>query len=164
MNVKRISPLIRLVKVLDRVLASICAFALGLMVAVALVAVFYRYVLSNALSWTEELCRYLMIMVGMFGTALALWTDDHVGFTAIVDRLPAGLKKACHVISYMLICVLAAVISYEGAKWTISSGGAKAQILPIAMWVPMSLIPLGGLLLLVVALAKIVVEFGGGDE
>lgn len=159
----RSSPLIRAVRVLDSILVSICAFALGLMVAVTLVGVFFRYVLSNALSWTEEFTRYLMILVGMFGTALALWTDEHVGFTAIVDRLPAGLRRACHVISYSLIGVLAVVIAYEGAKWTLASG-AKAQILPIPMWVPMSIIPLGGLLLLVVAVARIVVEFGGGHE
>ena len=73
--------LIRIVKVLDSVLASLCAVILGLMIAITLVAIFCRYVLSNALSWTEELTRYLMIVVGMFGPRLRL-TDDHVGHCA----------------------------------------------------------------------------------
>jgi TRAP-type C4-dicarboxylate transport system permease small subunit len=156
--------LIRIVKVLDSVLASLCAVILGLMIAITLVAIFCRYVLSNALSWTEELTRYLMIVVGMFGTALALWTDDHVGFTALVDRLPAWAQKVCRVISYALVGVLGLIITVEGYKWTSVSGSAKAQILPIPMWIPMSAIPLGGLLLLLVVLAKIVIELRGADK
>ena len=44
------------------------------------------------------------------------------------------------------------------------SRSAKAQILPIPMWIPMSAIPLGGLLLLLVVLAKIVIELRGADK
>ena len=35
---------------------------------------------------------------------------------------------------------------------------------PIPMWIPMSAIPLGGLLLLLVVLAKIVIELRGGGQ
>ena len=58
--------------VIENVLVNLCAFMLAVMAAITLVAVFYRYVLGNALSWTEELTRYLMIFVGLFGTAVAL--------------------------------------------------------------------------------------------
>lgn len=154
----------RIMDTVDKVLVNVCAVALALMVVVCLLAIFYRYVLGNALSWTEELTRYLMIFVGMFGTALALLKDEHVGFNTIVEKMPGKLRKIANVVSYTLIGALAAVIVYEGFKWTIASGSASAQILPIKMWIPMSCIPLGGILLFAVSLTKIISELGGSDK
>ncbi|OQB48206.1 MAG: Sialic acid TRAP transporter permease protein SiaT [Firmicutes bacterium ADurb.Bin153] len=156
--------LVRIMDAVDKVLVNICAVALALMVMVCLVAIFYRYILGNALSWTEELTRYLMIFVGMFGTSLALLRDEHVGFNTIVNKMPEKLKRVANVVSYVLIGTLASVIAYEGFKWTLNSGMATAQILPIKMWIPMSCIPLGGILLFAVSLTKIISELGGSDK
>lgn len=155
--------LVRAVALLDSVLVNLCAFVLGMMVLIALAGIFFRYVLMNALSWTEELTRYMMILVGMFGTALALWKDEHVGFTTVVDRLPPRWQKVAHVVSYLLVGALSVVMVVEGFRW-VSSSGAKAQILPIPMWIPLSLVPLGGIVIAIVVFAKIVLELGGPEQ
>ncbi|HBK60240.1 MAG TPA: hypothetical protein DDZ84_05520 [Firmicutes bacterium] len=155
--------LIRAVDSLDSVLVSLCAFVLGMMVVIALIGIFFRYVLANALSWTEELTRYMMILVGMFGTALALWKDEHVGFTTMVDRLPPRWQTVAHVVSYLLVGALSLVMIFEGFRWVFSSG-ARAQILPIPMWIPLSLVPLGGVVILIVVIAKIAIELGGPEQ
>ncbi len=155
--------LIRAVDLLDSVLVNLCAFVLGMMVVIALIGIFFRYVLANALSWTEELTRYMMILVGMFGTALALWKDEHVGFTTMVDRLPPRWQKVAGVVSYLLVGALSLVMIFEGFRWVFSSG-ARAQILPIPMWIPLSLVPLGGVVILIVVIAKIAIELGGLEQ
>ncbi len=155
--------LVRAVALLDSVLVNLCAFVLGMMVLIALAGIFFRYVLMNALSWTEELTRYMMILVGMFGTAVALWKDEHVGFTTAIDKLPPRWQKAAHVTSYLLVGILSIIMIIEGFKWVFSSG-ARAQILPIPMWIPLSLVPLGGMVLTIVVFAKIVLELGGPER
>lgn len=154
--------LIHAVELLDSVLAKVCALILAMMVVITLVAIFFRYVLMNALSWTEELTRYMMVFVGMFGSALALWKDEHVGFMTVIDKWSPKWQKVAHIVNDLLVGILAFVMIFEGFKW-IASSGTRAQILPIPMWIPLSVIPLGGVVLALVVFARIVVELGGSE-
>ena len=124
---------------------------------------FYRYVLGNALSWTEELTRYLMIFVGLFGTAVALRRDEHVGFTMIVEKLPPALQKAANLINYASVGIFCWIMVYNGFKWA-SWTGTTAEILPIPMWIPCSMVPVSGLTMLIVIVNKIWNELRGENK
>lgn len=149
--------------VIENVLVNLCAFMLAVMAAITLVAVFYRYVLGNALSWTEELTRYLMIFVGLFGTAIALRRDEHVGFTMIVDKLPPLAQRIARIVSYASVGVFCWIMVFDGFKWA-SWTGTTAEILPIPMWIPCSMVPISGLAMLFVIIGKIWNELRGDNK
>ncbi len=65
----------------------IVIFLSGMFIIVSL-GVFYRYVLNNSLTWTEELARYLMIWCAYFGMSRALEREKHVGVVAFINMLP----------------------------------------------------------------------------
>ena len=63
---------------LNRVLEFILIIVLGVMVLNVSWQVFSRYVLANPSSFTDELARYLMIWLGVMGTAYVSGKRLHV--------------------------------------------------------------------------------------
>ncbi len=149
--------------VVEEVLVNLCALMLAAMAAITLIAVFFRYVLGNALSWTEELTRYLMIFVGLFGTAVALRRDEHVGFTMIVEKLPPIGRRVANIVSYAAVGIFCWIMAYDGFKWA-SWTGTTAEILPIPMWIPCAMVPISGAAMLVVVALEIWHELRGEDK
>ena len=60
---------------LNRILEIVLVALLGIMVLNVSWQVFSRYVLANPSSFTDELARYLMIWLGVMGTAYVLVND-----------------------------------------------------------------------------------------
>jgi len=113
--------------------------------------VFSRYVLNHSLFWSEELARYLFIYLVFLSGAMALRQDRHIQVTALVDLLPASLKRAIVVGGELLMLGFAGVVLVESIRlaamvWT---------VLTAAMEIPWSFVYLGiilGMAVMVLAL------------
>ncbi|MDK2959449.1 MAG: hypothetical protein PWP47_1493 [Synergistaceae bacterium] len=145
------------VEKIERILISLCAVLLAAITVIILLSVFYRYVLGNALSWSEEAGRFLVVFVGLAGAAIALHKDEHASFTAVLNRFPAWLQKACRVLNYSLIALFAGIMLVYGTDLAFDSG-ATAEIIPMPMWIPLLSVPFSGGIMLLVALMKIISE------
>jgi len=145
------------VEKIERILISLCALLLAAITVIILLSVFYRYVLGNALSWSEEAGRFLVVFVGLAGAAIALHKDEHASFTAVLNRFPAWLQKACRVLNYSLIALFAGIMLVYGTDLAFDSG-ATAEIIPMPMWIPLLSVPFSGGIMLLVALMKIASE------
>ncbi len=117
------------------------------MTMIILLGIFFRYVLGNALPWTEETSRYLMIWMGFLGTGVALREGSHVAMSLFFDMAPPPLRRVLtQVIRCLSLLFLFGVIWAGGILvWSIS-----AQITPvlrISMAWPYLAIPVGCLLI-----------------
>ena len=109
------APLASLVRVISRVNdAALWAgrqaawIAIGAMVIVILLQVFFRYVLNNALPWPEEAARALMIwMMALIAPSAFRW-GAFVSITTLSDALPATLRR---VLTMLLLVLSAAVLT-----------------------------------------------------
>ena len=79
--------------------------------------VFYRYVLGNSLFWSEELMRVTMIWVVMLTAGLAYSRGQFLGMRLLVDRLPAGVRRAADVLSALLMIGFLVVVFWFSAKF-----------------------------------------------
>ena len=149
------------VKKLERILENACAINLVIITIVVLLGVFTRYVLHNALSWTEEMTRFLIVFLGLVGAALALGKGSHSSIDVIVNISPAWLQLIFKLISHVTIAVFASVMVIFGIKLAYTSG-AHAEILPIPMWIPLSSVPLSGVIMLYYSLRSIIQELKMG--
>ena len=92
------------------------------------IGVFFRYVVGQALSWADELARFLMIWMGFLAASLVLKEGGHVGISMFRDLLPAIGQKILIILSDSLIIAFLGVwcwYSYEALqliKYDISSG------------------------------------------
>ena len=89
-----------------RVGRQIAWIALGLMVAVILAQVFFRYVLNNALAWPDEAARFLMLwMTALIAPSAMRWG----GFVSI-DMVPRALPRVPGLILALFLFVMSLAV------------------------------------------------------
>jgi TRAP-type C4-dicarboxylate transport system permease small subunit len=55
---------------------------------------FTRYVLADSAAWTEEIARYLLIIVVFVGAAMAVRRNNHIHVEFLYRYLPPGVGRA----------------------------------------------------------------------
>src|SRR5512134_942145 len=73
---------------------------------------FTRYVLSDSAAWTEEIARYLLIVVTFVGSAMGVRRNTHIHVEFLYRYLPARLGRA---LSTLVDVVRVAFFAY--ASW-----------------------------------------------
>ncbi|MFO1316145.1 MAG: TRAP transporter small permease [Burkholderiales bacterium] len=83
------------------------AACLAGMVVLVFGNVVLRYAFNSGISVSEELSRWLFVWLTFVGAVIALRDHAHLGMDSVVSRLPAWGKKACFLLSnvLMLYCV-----------------------------------------------------------
>ena len=98
-------------RALDHVLwlgRALAIAAIGLMVVIILMQVFFRYALNNALPWPEEAARFLMLwMTGLIAPS-AYRRGGFVSIDMLTMMLP---RPACAVLSLGLLVLSGAVLA-----------------------------------------------------
>lgn len=106
-----------------RVLMSVNSFLLGigrfaawvalaLMVLAILSQVFFRYVVGDALNWSEELARFLMLwMTGLIAPSAYRWG----GFVAI-DMVPRALPGGVGAVLNLILLVVGLLVLIVGVR------------------------------------------------
>ena len=68
----------------------------GLIVALTIAQVFFRFALDSPLIWSEELARLLLVWVTFVGAAVVAWDGTHLNVDVVFSRLPdRGSKPGC---------------------------------------------------------------------
>jgi TRAP-type transport system small permease protein len=102
---------------LGRWLGATCV---GLMVAIILVQVFFRYVLNDALAWPEEAARFLMLwMTGLMAPS-AFRRGGFVSIEMLVRFLPRGPAAALTIV--LLALSLAVLVIGIQISWSEVTG------------------------------------------
>jgi tripartite ATP-independent transporter DctM subunit len=103
----------------DRALAIILAAAAAAFLAgcctIVLVSVFFRYVLSDALVWGEEVARWFLMGTAFFGAALAYRRGQHIGLPYLIRRMSDRQAALARCAIALLIAVFAAFLFYTEA-------------------------------------------------
>jgi len=95
--------------------------ALIMVVVIACViaaGVFFRYVLNDSLSWSEELAKYAMLWLVFLGAPIALRTGGHPNIEILLNLIPSRLGMIVKTFVYagvMLFCGFLALKSHDFA-------------------------------------------------
>jgi len=120
-------------KLLDKILGTI-ENTLGIMFLAGMVGLIFmqvvlRYVFNNALSWSEEMARYMMIWCTGFGIAAGVRVGAHIGIQAIVDILPKGPDKVVRLICDIMVLCIFVFLAYIAFLFA-ASAKASGQLTP----------------------------------
>ncbi|WP_422448002.1 TRAP transporter small permease [Thermoanaerobacterium sp. DL9XJH110] len=86
------------------------------MVVVVVLQVYYRYVLHNSLSWSEELARCIFAWVTFLGADIALRKGAHIGLDLIEKKLNNGQKTVLKYIKNFIIGFFSAAMIKTGIE------------------------------------------------
>lgn len=131
---------------LDRAARFAVTTLMAIMCVVVLFGVFFRYVLGDALTWTEEVARYLMIWMGFLATGLALREGGHVAVDTFLNRLTGPARRAGVIFVRSLSLFFLIVVVVAGAVLITRISGQITAVLGISAAWPYLAIPVGCLL------------------
>jgi TRAP-type C4-dicarboxylate transport system permease small subunit len=158
--------LARLARRLDGVLALLLAALLAVIVLAVTWQVISRYVLGNASGWTEELARFLLVWVGLFGGALAYHRRLHLGIDLLPDylRRQSGKSSSYLPVTTLLRLIDGCVLVFAVAVLVVGGGALVALTLELeqfspALGLPMAVVylslPASGVVMSISALAAL---------
>lgn len=101
-------------KWLDRSLEFVTALVMGALVLDVLWQVTTRFILKNPSSWTEELATYLLIWVGLLGSAVALNRRAHLGIDYFVGKLPIKQRILTEILVFVCVSGFAILVLLVG--------------------------------------------------
>ena len=131
----------RLVGFSDHAAAIVaCALVVALLVCVSLGVV--TRTLGNPLIWTDELSRFLMVWLAVFGWILASRKRIHVRIRYFQDLLPARLHRWVELAIQLAVTLFGAFVFWYSFGLVAKNIDLEATSLPIVMawmYVPMVL-------------------------
>ena len=103
----------KLSNAIDRAMVGMVFLIVAGMVIVTTLQVVFR-VAFNALTWSEELSRYLLVWGTFFGATLAYKRGNHIAVTFIIDFFPTRLRVWFNVFTYLLSLAFFVVVAQQG--------------------------------------------------
>lgn len=148
---------------LDRLGECICLVMLFGMVVITGAQIVCR-VFFNALSWSEELARYLLVWSSIIGSACVYRRAGHINVSVIQDLLPAKGRKIMKIIVHVLCGIFFGMMIYFGFIYMTKMFNQLSPAMRLPMSIMYAAIPAGGILLLYQAIDGILMLLFDKEE
>ena len=126
------------------------------MTGIILVAVFFRYFMQNAISWSEELSKFLMVWMTFMAAPIALHYGMHVGIHSLLNALKGRLYYLTILLGHLGVMVLMGICTKEGIELAWFARIQRASSMELSLiWVYLS-IPLGCLMMLAISFERFI--------
>ena len=119
----------------DKLEMCICITLMCILSVVLAVQVFFRYVMGDSLSWSEELSRYTFIWLVYIGISYGCKVMRHIKIDAGLFLFPKALRKYVVILGDIIFLIFCIVIVYYA--WGLEVKQWKFQQLSPAMQIPM---------------------------
>ncbi|MEM8948595.1 MAG: TRAP transporter small permease [Pseudomonadota bacterium] len=129
-GIEAVTALARAAGFLSRIndhLLRVCKYAIisivGVLAVILIVAVFYRYALNNAIAWSEEGSKYLMVWLTFLGAPIALRHAAHINIDLLVKLFPPRGRQAFYLGINLVIIATMGILFLKG--WEFAELGAR---------------------------------------
>lgn len=128
------------------------------MAAIAIIVpyeVFGRYVLGSMSMWATEFLQYCLVWASLLGGAVGLNRGYQVGITSLTDSLPPAGAKIVQVISYVVVMIFLALVTYHGFDQVWVNRNQVSSTIGIPMSIPYAAMPAGFLIMFFVTVEQL---------
>jgi TRAP-type transport system small permease protein len=157
--------LIGLLAAVNRPLLALCRVTTislaGAIAVIVAAAVFWRYILNDALSWSEEVAKYAMLWLAFIGAPVALEQRGHVAIEILPSALPQRGRHALLSLAMAVASAFLGLLVWYGSSF---AWNGRTQVSPTVgsislFWIFVAM-PVGGFVLLTVALEQMLRHLG----
>lgn len=142
--------------VFDKVCSVLIVIMLGLMVVITGAQIICR-TWFTALTWSDEVTRYLLIWSTFLGASVVYRHSGHISVTIVQDAVPPRLSKILRVAVHVICFVLFTVLLYFSCTYCMKLN-KTATTLPIKMKYIYLCVPISMVILMVHSLLMAVEE------
>jgi TRAP-type C4-dicarboxylate transport system permease small subunit len=149
---------------IDRAIRAMCVAALQLATAACLIcfafmcyAVAMRYLFGAPQAWIDKIVGWLVVAMVMFAAPAAQREGENVAVDVVTERSRGRARRALAAFGLIWVAATAAVMIWEGWAMVAFSrlAGMMTDIHPVPLWWIQLLVPIGFVLILIVALAQL---------
>lgn len=134
----------------DNILEKFVAAILAILVIDVLWQVISRYILSSPSSFTDELAGFLLIWVGLFGSAYVAGKNEHLAIDLMLQRSGPARRKFLEIFISICIVLFSFTVLIVGGTWLVYTRFAlevKSAALQIPLGYVYIVLPISGLLI-----------------
>ena len=140
------------IALLDRSLQVFTGFLVALLLCVVTAGIIFR-AFNEPLSWTDEICGFLMVWLACLGWMIATRHNAHIRIRLLLDKLPGKAWRGTEVVIQVAVAVVGVVVAWKSIHLVEVNSDIEAMSVPISVaWMYAPLLP-AGLLTTVQALA-----------
>jgi len=155
--------MIRVLQILARALAAICAVAMAGSIVAMAASVFLQVVLRSVFDTTwlplDDLVVYGFTIVVFTGTALVFRSNTHLATPVLLDALPERLQRAGRWLIDLLCLVFLAMLLVYGVDYALDGMHQFSPLLHVPVGYIYAAIPLSGFAGIVFILDRRLAEF-----
>lgn len=156
-----------LARLLDRILFGTIALLLAAMVADVTIQVFFRYVIQDPPTWTEELARYLFIWQIFLAAGVAFGRGSHIVVDALLMALPRAGKRVLLIVSNLMVLAFLLVLIWQGANMAGLTSNTFSTAMTLNMGMVYAALPVGAVVSALYVILRLLGLFrgtGGASE
>jgi len=138
-------------EIIDKILEWVMVLLMAVLVVDVTWQVATRYLLGAASSYTEEIARFLLIWIGLLGSAYAYRKNLHLAFDYFSDKVKGVRKKWLGIFIHSMIAIFTLLVLVIGGSylvyltWELNQVSAAIQIKLAYVY---SVLPLSGILIM----------------
>jgi TRAP-type C4-dicarboxylate transport system permease small subunit len=130
-------------KALDRFLFVTIGLLLAAMVVDVAIQVFFRYVIQNPPTWTEELARFLFAWQIFLGAGLAFGRGSHIVVDALLLVLPSGGRRLLAGATDVIVLGFLVVLIWLGIRMVQLTSDTYSTAMRLNMGIVYASLPFG---------------------
>lgn len=135
-------------KGINKILGTLLAAFMAIMVLGCCWQVVTRFVLNNPSKYTEEFLRYALIWLTMLGMPYAYGQDKHISINLITKSFhPKNLLRTKVIIEVVIMLLSVVVLVIGGTMVTMNSVGQISPAMQLPMPVYYICVPISGVLM-----------------
>jgi TRAP-type C4-dicarboxylate transport system permease small subunit len=144
---------------LDKWIANLLIIFMALMVLNVTWQVVSRFIFQDPSSFTDELSRYLLIWVGMLGSAYVAGKNEHLAIDILINKLKGNAQIKLLMFIQFLILIFALFVMVLGGSnlvYITFMLGQKSATLQLPLSFIYGIIPFSGLLIIYYEIVTII--------
>jgi len=132
---------------IDAVIRRVAFVALAGMILTITLQIIFR-VFFDALVWSEEVARYLLVWTTFLGATLAYQRGRHIAVTFLVEALPKKGEIGVRLFANLAAIAFFAIVLFVGVRYMRMQSFQVSASLRIPMPVVYTVIPISALIML----------------
>lgn len=120
---------------------------LAITVCIVILQIFFRYVLNDSLSWSEEAARYLFIWAAVLGFSSSIEARRLFSFDMVATMLPPAGKLVCRALYGVAVVVFVWALVVHGGYLASITMNQSSPAMNMPMSIAYAALPVGGVLM-----------------
>lgn len=153
-------PWMRIVGVVLGAFNVVGAALIVLVLAATALSVFQRYILEKSMAGVDEATGFLVVAIVMAGAGSALRSGDHIRIDILIDAVGSQMRRWFDVLAYACVLIFSLLLTYtawHSVTFSYAFEVYSSGYLELPIWIPQSAMVIGGALLTLAAVERLVV-------